>query len=77
MWVVFGYFQEIGLMYNLNVLDKEMVKKMIIDVSLKCYALAERYVNELQRKYGDAYKEWGKMNEDLKKMDKLPWESAR
>lgn len=67
--VCFSLFEEIGLMYNKNLIDKEITKLLLRGTTIKFYEISKWLIDRIRdaSKNDNIYKEWEVMCEDLRK----------
>ena len=62
-----NFFDELGVMYNRNLVDQEIIKDVFKDPSLIYYEYATRYITRRRREIPGVYADWEKMNNDFKR----------
>lgn len=71
--ICFSLFEEIGLMYNKDLIDKKITKGLLRGTIIKFYEISKWLIDKIRKEYrkDNIYKEWEDMCEDLKKEVKL------
>lgn len=65
--ITLNFFEQIGLWYNREILDKQLVQDYIKTASLSYFEQSKWYIDKVRAKFSSSiYTEWEKMNDELK-----------
>ena len=70
--VLLSFFEEMGAMYNKNLVDKEVIRDLLTTVTITYFEIAKPLIDKMRNIQEDhtVYEQWGKMYNDLKKKNK-------
>lgn len=63
--LVFNFFEEMGIMYNRDLVSREVIRECFKGVSLSFYKDAERYIKKRKEKNPRLFENWEQMNKSF------------